>query len=88
MKGRTINAQIGTFVINHPEAWVMTWTYIGMAIGVTLCSAIGWWVLHFAGQGLLGSWCGFGFYAYQLAQNIEAYNANVDAKIEALKSLK
>ena len=81
-------ALIGEVSTTYPEAWCLSWTFLGMTLGVALYASIGYWIGGLAGHALIGAWCGLGFYAYWVAQNAERINARIDVVVGALRELR
>ena len=81
-------AYIGEVATTHPEAWCMSFAYIGLAVGVTMYAGLGYWLGGFSGHALTGSWCGLGLYAYWLAQSAETISSNIDVRVDMLRQMR
>ena len=84
----SITDMVGELATTHPEAWCLSWAFLGMLTGVVLYSVIGFGLGALVGHSLVGAWCGFGVYAYFCALNAEVINARIDHMVVALRELR
>ena len=84
----SLQALIGDFAdhiaLNHPKAWIYSWSFLGMATGLAIYAALGA-VLGLAfGAPALCAQLGMASYAMWFATKVDALKANADALIETL----
>ena len=85
---RDLASTAAELAVTYPEAWVFSWSLLGLITGVIGWSAIGFCLGSLMGHALVGSWCGLGFYAYFLASNADVLNARMDIWVDQLKQLR